>query len=156
MSCLLTSAINNDSKLPQYLQECQKYNIKVLPPAINDTEIAFKLKQSENALIYSLQAVKQMSYNSCRLLLANRNEQGRFLNFWDFCARMVAINLVRKSIEYLIAAGALDEFNYNRITLLANLDNGLKYGNIVQVKTKSSQNYNFKFPTPAIINYPDN
>lgn len=158
MSCLLTSAIGNEQKLIQYLYECQKYQIKINLPNINKSTSEFLIDKKNNGLIYSLQAIKQMSFNACQNLVAERNKNGLFTDFFNFCARAIFIGLNRKNIEYLIAAGALDEINKNRITLLKNLDNALKYANIVQIKdqNKKTINLNFKFQPPILVQYENN
>lgn len=157
MSCLLTSALGNDQKLLQYLYECQKYHIKIYPPDVNKSTAEFMIDKKNNALIYSLQAIKQMSLNTCQLLIEEREKNGLFMDFFNFCARAIFIGLNRKNIEYLIAAGAFDELNTNRTTLIKNLDNALKYANIVQIKNQSKNiKLNLKFKPPVLISYPNN
>lgn len=158
MSCLLTSVIGNDQKLIQYLYECQKYQIKIYPPDVNKSNVEFIINKKYNALIYSLQAIKQMSLNTCQNLIAEREKNGLFTDFFNFCARAIFVGLNRKNIEYLIAAGALDELNDNRTTLIKNLDNAIKYANIVQIKDveKKVTKLNLKFQPPVLISYPNN
>ncbi|MBE4703812.1 DNA polymerase III subunit alpha [Spiroplasma platyhelix] len=158
MSCLLTSAIGNDQKLIQYLHECQKYNIKIFPPDVNKSNAEFMIDKKNNALIYSLQAIKQMSLNACQLLVTEREKNGLFTDFFNFCARAIFVGLNRKNIEYLIAAGAFDELNNNRTTLIKNLDNAFKYANIVQIKDLNTKivSLNLKFQAPILISYPNN
>lgn len=158
MSCLLTSAIGNDQKLIQYLYECQKYHIKVFSPNVNKSNADFTIDKKNNGLIYSLQAIKQMSLTTCQALVAEREDKGLFTDFFNFCARAIYVGLNRKNIEYLIAAGALDELNNNRTTLMKNLDNAIKYANIVIIKDqkKNTVKLNLKFKPPVLINYDDN
>lgn len=158
MSCLLTSVIGSDQKLIQYLYECQKYHIKISPPDINQSTAEFLIDQKNNALIYSLQAIKQMSFNACQLLITERKKNGLFSDFFNFCARAIFIGLNRKNIEYLIAAGAFDELNSNRTMLIKNLDNALKYANIVQIKDPKTKatTLNLKFQPPVLIEYANN
>lgn len=158
MACLLTSVIGNDQKLNQYLHECQKYNIKIYPPDVNKSSWEFIIDKLNHALIYSLQAIKQMSLNTCQNLVAERNKNGLFTDFFNFCARALFVGLNRKNIEYLIGAGAFDEINNNRTTLLKNLDNALKYANIVQIKDQNKNviKLNLKFEKPILVNHPNN
>lgn len=155
MSCLLTSVIGSDQKLLQYLYECQKYHIKIFPPDVNRSTAEFLIDKKNNALIYSLQAIKQMSLNTCQLLVAEREKHGLFTDFFNFCARAIFIGLNRKNIEYLIASGAFDELNSNRTMLIKNLDNALKYANIVQIKDPKTKvtKLNLKFQSPVLIEY---
>lgn len=158
MSCLLTSVIGNDQKLIQYLYECQKYQIKIFPPDVNKSNHEFMIDKKNHSLIYSLQAIKQMSLATCQNLVSERNKNGLFSDFFNFCARAIFIGLNRKNIEYLIAAGAFDEINNNRTMLIKNLDNAIKYANIVQIKDQNKNiiNLNLKFQPPVLIQYENN
>ncbi|MGL5268402.1 MAG: DNA polymerase III subunit alpha [Spiroplasma sp.] len=158
MSCLLTSVIGNNQKLIQYLFECQRYQIKIYPPNINKSNVEFIINKKHHALIYSLQAIKQMSLNTCQNLIIEREKNGLFTDFFNFCARAIFVGLNHKNIEYLIAAGAIDEINNNRTTLLKNLDNAIKYANIVQIKDpiKKVTKLNLKFQPPVLIPYENN
>lgn len=158
MSCLLTSVIGNDNKLLQYLHECQKYQIKIFAPDINKSTAEFMIDKKNYALIYSLQAIKQISLLTCQTLVSERNTNGLFTDFFNFCARAIFIGLNRRNIEHLIGAGAFDEINSNRTTLLKNLDNAIKYANIVQIKDQSNNTIklNLKFQPPVLIEYDNN
>lgn len=158
MSCLLTSAIGNEQKLIQYLYECQKYQITIFPPDINTSTAEFMIDKKNNALIYSLQAIKQMSFNACQLLITEREEHGLFTDFFNFCARAIFVGLNRKNIEYLIAAGAFDTLNDNRTMLIKNLDNAIKYANIVQIKdpTNNTNKLNLKLQPPVLVEHDNN
>ncbi|WP_338962153.1 MULTISPECIES: DNA polymerase III subunit alpha [unclassified Spiroplasma] len=145
MVSLLSSVIGNDQKMLQYLNECQKYQIKVLPPSIQFSGIDFLIDDAKKAIRYSLQAIKQMSQGSCSNLIKERTSNGFFQDFFNFCARAIFIGLNRKNIEHLIAAGALDDIQSNRTMLLLNLDAALEYANMVQVKDETSDELSLNF-----------
>lgn len=132
-------------KMLQYLNECQKYQIKVLPPSIQFSGIDFLIDGAKKAIRYSLQAIKQMSQGSCSNLIKERTSNGFFQDFFNFCARAIFIGLNRKNIEHLIAAGALDDIQSNRTMLLLNLDAALEYANMVQVKDEASGELSLNF-----------
>jgi len=158
MSCLLTSVIGNDQKLQRYLHECQKYQIKVLPPAVNYSQLDFAIDTKQNAIIYSLLAIKQMSNLTCNNLIKERIDYGNFSSYFNFCARALFAGLNKRNIEFLIAAGALDEIDENRTMLLANLENAMRYATIVQIKDKVGNiiKLNFNLKPPAINNVANN
>lgn len=145
MVSLLTSVIGNDQKMLQYLNECQKYQIKILPPSVQFSGIDFLIDDTKNAIRYSLQAIKQMSQGTCINLIKERSDNGLFYDFFSFCARAIFIGLNRKNIEYLIAAGALDDLRINRTMLLLNLNAALEYANMVQVKDEVSGQITLNF-----------
>lgn len=145
MVSLLSSVIGNDQKMLQYLNECQKYQIKILPPSVQFSDIDFLIDDNKKAIRYSLQAIKQMSQGTCSLLINERNNNGLFHDFFTFCARAVVVGLNRKNIEYLIAAGALDDLETNRTMLLVNLNAALEYANMVQVKNEVTNKITLNF-----------
>lgn len=145
MVCLLSSVIGNDQKMLQYLNECQKYNIKILPPSVQYSGVDFLIDASNKAIRYSLQAIKQTSQRTCTLIVNDQNKYGLYSDFFNFCARAILIGLNRKNIEYLIAAGALDDIQQNRTMLLLNLNVALEYANMVQIKDDKTQKINLNF-----------
>lgn len=145
MASLLSSVIGNDQKMLQYLNECQKYQIKILAPSIQFSGIDFLIDGAKKAIRYSLQAIKQMSQGTCSNLINERTKNGLFQDFFNFCARAIFIGLNRKNIEHLIAAGALDEMQVNRTMLLLNLDAVLDYAYMVQVKNETNNEITLNF-----------
>ncbi|WP_375317024.1 DNA polymerase III subunit alpha [Spiroplasma endosymbiont of Virgichneumon dumeticola] len=139
MVCLLSSVIGNDQKMLQYLNECQKYNIKILPPSVQYSGVDFLIDVNNQAIRYSLQAIKQMSQGACSLIIKDRNSYGLYRDFFNFCARVIFIGLNRKNIEFLIAAGAFDDLEQNRTMLLINLNAALEYANMAQIKDETTQ-----------------
>lgn len=145
MVCCLSSVIGNDQKMLQYLNECQKYNIKILAPSVQYSGVDFLIDVSNQAIRYSLQAIKQMSQSTCVLIIKNRNHYGLYTDFFNFCARAIFIGLNRKNLEYLIAAGACDDLEQNRTMLLLNLNSALEYANMVQIKDETTQEITLNF-----------
>lgn len=145
MVCCLSSVIGNDQKMLQYLNECQKYNIKILAPSVQYSGVDFLIDVSNQAIRYSLQAIKQMSQSTCVLIIKDRNHYGLYTDFFNFCARAIFIGLNRKNLEYLIAAGACDDLEQNRTMLLLNLNSALEYANMVQIKDGTTQEIMLNF-----------
>lgn len=155
MSSLLTSVIGNDQKLLQYIYECQKYGINILPPSINNSNVEFSIDIKNNAILYALNAIKQMSGNTCYNLILERENNGSFQEFFEFIARANLIGLNKRNLEYLIYSGALDEINENRNLLLNNLNTALNYAGIVQIKDKKTNksylNLSLNKPTLELV-----
>ncbi len=53
-----------------------------------------------------------------------------FEDLFDFCFRVPAKSVNRKTIEALIFSGAMDEFNQNRAALLASVDVALEHAEL--------------------------
>ncbi len=115
MSALLTSVLDNSSKVAEYITECQKLGIAVLPPTVNDSFAGFTAEG--NSIRFGLLAVKNLGRNFLESLVAERSASP-FSSFQDFCERMSGKDLNKRTLESLIKSGALDSFGLNRKTML--------------------------------------
>lgn len=115
MAALMTSFLDNTDKIIEYMEECSRIKIKVLPPDINDCELGFTV--TEGNIRFGLLAVKNLGRKFIEDLLRER-EAGRFVSFTDFCERMYGKDLNKRSMESLIKCGALDGLSCNRRQML--------------------------------------
>ncbi|WP_347549316.1 DNA polymerase III subunit alpha [Pseudalkalibacillus hwajinpoensis] len=124
-SSLLTSAIGNQEKLAVYLSEAKQKGIIIQPPSINRSFETFTVE--ENGLRFGLLPIKNVGRNAIEELVSKRN--GNIFNsLFDLSAR-VSLRIVNKrAMESLIFAGAMDEFNASRSSLLASLEGAMNYG----------------------------
>ena len=72
-------------------------------------------------------------------IVRERKENGEFKSFTDFCERMSGESVNRKCIESLIKAGAFDEFEQTRSTLLASFETIIDTINDTSRKTMQGQ-----------------
>jgi DNA polymerase-3 subunit alpha len=68
--------------------------------------------------VFGLSAVRNVGEGLVELLLAERNENGPFADFYDFCERVDTQVLNKRTIESLIKAGAFDSVGHSRRGLL--------------------------------------
>ena len=113
---LLTSVRDSPPKMTQYIAECAKLEVRVLPPDINRSRMLFAVEG--DAVRFGLLALKGVGVSFVRNILSVR-EAGEFRSFYDFVSRMASVELNRKQIEVLIKAGAFDRLGNNRSQLLA-------------------------------------
>jgi len=125
---LLNMTENSVTKTQEYIALAKKSGIKILPPSINESDLSYKIK--ENTLRIPLTVIKNVGEESAKLIIKER-EQKKYTDFFDFVSRTYGKSVTKKTIESLIAGGALDEFKNNHNTLRANLDNALKYAELV-------------------------
>ena len=119
MAALLTSVLDNTDKIIEYIDECTRLRISVLPPNVNESAEGFTVVGED--IRFGLLAVKNLGRGFIRDLLAER-ENGPFLGFADFCERMHGRDLNKRTMESLIKCGALDGFGANRRQLLMGYD----------------------------------
>ena len=113
MAALMTSVIDNPSKVSEYIYACRQMNIKILPPDINKGEANFSVDSGD--IRYGLAAIKSIGRPVIKAIVEDREELGLFQNLEDFITRLSAKNVLNKrTIENLIKAGALDTLGGTR------------------------------------------
>ena len=107
MAALMTSVIENPSKVAEYIYACRQMNIKILPPDINHGYASFSV--DDGNIRYGLAAIKGIGKPVIEAIVADRNAYGSFKNLEDFITRISATDVMNKRvIENFIKAGALD------------------------------------------------
>ncbi len=116
MAALLTSILDSQDKVREYISECLSINIKLLPPDINESGTDFTV--SGNAIRFGLSALKGVGRQFTNAVLNERKHHGKFTSFHDFCERMLSIDLNKRVLESLIRCGAFDQMGHTRAQLL--------------------------------------
>ena len=112
MAALMTSVIDNPSKVAEYILSSRKMGIAILPPDINRGYSSFSV--DGKSIRYGLSAIKGVGKPVIAAIVAEREERGLFKNLRDFIERMSGREVNKKTIENLIKAGAMDELPGNR------------------------------------------
>ena len=116
MAALLTSVLDNSTKVAEYIAECRDMGIKLLPPDVNESDADFTVS-GEN-IRFGLVAIKGIGWGFIEELKAERESGGPFCTLDEFCRRMVPRDLNRRAVESLIKAGAFDSLGFKRRALL--------------------------------------
>jgi DNA polymerase-3 subunit alpha len=116
MAALLTSVLDSQDKVSEYIAECRQSGIRLLPPDVNQSGPAFTV--SGEHIRFGLAALKGVGRGFTRTLLAEREGGGAFASFPDFCERMLPQDLNKRTLESLIRSGAFDSMGYRRSQLL--------------------------------------
>lgn len=107
MAALMTSVIENPSKVAEYIYACRQMNIQILSPDINRGIGNFSV--DGNNIRYGLTAIKSIGRPVIASIIEDRDEFGPFKNLEDFISRMsVKDGLNKRAIEHFIKSGALD------------------------------------------------
>lgn len=107
MAALMTSVIDNPSKVAEYIYACRQMNIQILAPDINRGYADFSVDHDN--IRYGLAAIKSIGKPVIQAIVADRQEFGEFKNLEDFISRMTMKDCLNKrAIENFIKAGALD------------------------------------------------
>jgi len=98
--------------------------IEVLVPDVNLAESDFSAANIDpetnkpTQIVFGLSAVRGVGEGVVGLLVKERNENGPFEDFIDFCERVDPSVLNKKTIEALIKAGGFDAMGYGRKGML--------------------------------------
>lgn len=142
MAALLTSVMDNNSRVSFYIEECRRMNIDVLSPDVNYSDENFQVV--DGAIRFGLAAVKGVGKGPINAILQQR-EQGAFLSLQDFCARVEPQALNRRVMENLIKGGAFSSVEGTKAQLLQILDQCMEQGDKIHKDRNSSQLSLFDF-----------
>ena len=128
---ILNSVIGDSTKSAIYITECRRKHISIEAPDVNrSTDIYY---HNGKSIILPLSIIKDVGTLAARTILDERNKSGNFSDYFDFVARVVLRKINRTQLERLISAGALDDFDLGRTTMLNTLDDAIKYAKLIQV-----------------------
>ena len=132
MAALLTSVLDNTSKVIEYTSECQRLGIKVLPPDINVSRGGFTV--DSDSIRFGLNAVKSVGRNLIDSVVKERKNRP-YRSLYDFCKRLHGNELNRRALENLIKAGSFDALEPSRRAMIDSAEGILK-----SVETDARQN----------------
>ncbi|MGH9281384.1 MAG: DNA polymerase III subunit alpha, partial [Acidimicrobiales bacterium] len=112
LAALLTSIKDDKDKTAVYLSECRALGIKVLVPDVNLSESDFTARH--DAIPFGLSAIRNVGEGLVERIVAEREANGPFTDFYDFCERVDPMVLNKRSVESLIKAGAFDAMGHPR------------------------------------------
>ena len=131
MASMLNSFLGNLDKVPEYIDECKRLGIEILKPDINKSSAKFTVeginsgddsKTQIGKIRFGLGSIKNVGLQPVRNIIAERDANGPFKSFTDFCERVSGEAVNKKCIESLIKAGTFSEFPETRATLLASFE----------------------------------
>jgi len=136
MASLLASVQGDTDKVAQYIGECQRMGIEVLPPDINESECDFA-PVNDDRIRFGLGAIKHVGNGAIDSILAVRRDG--FSSFFDLCQRIEGNGVDRETLEALVKAGAFDNLGVTRRGLLMRLSEGLELMQIAHRERQSGQ-----------------
>ncbi|WP_169087019.1 DNA polymerase III subunit alpha [Paenibacillus sp. PL91] len=119
MASMLASVTGNQRKTAEYVDECRRMGIAVLPPDVNESSVSFT--PVGNAVRFGLAAIKNVGTQAIEAIQKERGEQP-FESLLDLCRRVDLRVVNKRVLESLIQAGALDSLPGHRAQLLGALE----------------------------------
>lgn len=117
---VINNRLNNPKDTAKYLKLLKTQNIELLPPDINYSNALFTPQGDK--IRYGLACIKNVGRQAIEAVIAEREENGKYLDFSDFARRAASAALNKRMIESLIKGGAFDSFGHTRRTMLASYE----------------------------------
>lgn len=119
MASMLASVMGSHRKVAEYVDECRKMGIEVMPPDVNASGIQFT--PVNGAIRFGLAAIKNVGTHAMESIIGERKERP-YANLLDFCRRVDMRVCNKRVIESLIQGGAMDSLPGHRAESIAILD----------------------------------
>ena len=128
----MTVEMGDTDKLKILHGDALKMGITFEAPDINRGDYRFE-PTSNSAVRYGLGAVKGTGEQAIAAIVAARAEGGLFTSLYDFCVRVERTKINKRTVEALIKAGAFDNLQLNRASLLASVDQAFEFALATEV-----------------------
>ena len=155
----MTLDLHNTDKLNTFKQELDRLQIKLQPPDVNSSLAVFSVEQTaegipdghgrvvenkdgngnELAVRYALAALKNVGQVAMENLVAQRAENGPFVDIQDFANRLDSKTINKRQLENLIRGGALDSLDPDRRQLHEGVEMIMRQAGAVQQEKNSDQ-----------------
>ncbi|MCR4288839.1 MAG: DNA polymerase III subunit alpha [Candidatus Scalindua sp.] len=127
MAAQMTCEKQNNLKIVDYMHECNRMGIELLPPCVNESYSDFTIV-SDQQVRFGLGAIKNVGEKAIESIIMARKKDGEFTTIFDFCER-VDLRLVNKQVmESLIKSGCFDSLPGYRSQFFEGIDTLLKVG----------------------------
>jgi DNA polymerase-3 subunit alpha len=138
MAAVLSADMQNTDKVVTLIEECRQMKLPLVVPDVNIGAYNFTVNQ-KHEIVYGLGAIKGLGEGPVAAIIAARTSDGPFVSLLDFCRRVDARSINKRTLEALIRAGALDSLQEGsndqaRATLMASI------ADTVQAAEQSSRN----------------
>ncbi len=120
MTALLSSVASDQDKVQIYIAECQRMDIAVAPPDVNESGLEFTC--SGKTIRFGLSAIKNVGINAIEEIITKRNSNGKFTSLNDFLNKIDLKLMNKRTLESLIKAGACSSLGISRKQALLNLE----------------------------------
>lgn len=120
-AALLGTEMNNTDKITTYINDAREIGIEILPPCVNESLYLFNVIGKN--IRFGMGAIKGVGLGPVEAIIAEREANGPFVGFIDFCERVSMRSCNKRTLEALIKVGAFDDVEkLNRASLLENME----------------------------------
>jgi len=183
MAGLLGVYRDKEDRVTNFIEECRRQKIAVLPPDVNRSNLDFTIERNlesphgggqslgpesppgrgpvpwphrgDGAIRFGLAAIKGVGEGLVRKLIEERATKA-FSHLYEFAERVRPFGLNKTAMEALVKAGALDSIQPNRAILLEHLEGALAFGDLAMREKMAGQDSLFGgTPGNGKLEYPE-
>ncbi|MFC0268782.1 DNA polymerase III subunit alpha [Kushneria aurantia] len=125
MAAVLSTEMDNLDKAVPLIEECRRMGLAVTPPDVNVGRYRFSVNEQDE-VVYGLGAIRGVGEGPISAIVEARDAEGPFRDLFDFCRRIDARRINKRTMEALIRSGALDSLGPTRAVLASALDDALR------------------------------
>ena len=139
IAATMSTELSNTDKLREFVVELKRLKIKIVRPNINKCYADFK--SEKNKIYYALSGIKNVGREAISNVIEERETKGIFKSIDDFIGRVNPKDINKLQLEGLVKAGAFDDLERNRSSLLNSIPNLiLKNKSIWEDKVSNQKN----------------
>ncbi|MGB0522442.1 MAG: DNA polymerase III subunit alpha [Flammeovirgaceae bacterium] len=109
MASVMSNSMGSIDKITFFLEECKRMGLKVLGPDVNESRKFFDVND-KGEIRFGLGAIKGTGDAAVEAIIEEREENGKYVDIWDFVERIDLRKANKKTMESLAYAGAFDSF----------------------------------------------
>jgi DNA polymerase III subunit alpha len=157
MAAVLSADMDNTDKVVNLLGEARAIGLEVLPPDINASGYKFHAldandpRAASKIIRYGLGALKGVGEGAIDNVVLARESGGAFRDLGDFCVRVDAQKINKRTLEALILSGSMDALASNRASLMAQLPEAMRAAEQQARNALAGQNDMFGAASPAAV-----
>ena len=138
IAATMTTELSNTDKLREFVEELKRLKIDIIRPDINKCFADFKSEKKK--IYYALSAIKSVGREAISNVVKEREKNGHFKSLEDFISRVNPKDINKLQMEGLIKAGAFDDFEKNRNSLLKSVPKLIQINKSIFDEKSSKQN----------------
>ena len=123
---VLNNYIGVNTKTKNAISECKRLGVQIDKPNINISSSYYEIKNGK--IVYPLSMIKNIGTLTARQIIDEKNNNGDFIDFFDFVKRVYKLG--KDVVKNIILSGALDSFGDTRRTYVENLDEAINYAEL--------------------------
>ena len=139
LAAMMTNDMNDTAKLTILIDEAKSFGVEVLPPDVNESQVAFAPARDGSVIRFGLSAIKGVGGAAVEGIVQARTDDTRFEGLAELCEHVDTRTVNRKVLEALIKSGACDCFGETRASLFAQIDTALSRAASLAAEKASGQ-----------------